>query len=78
MYSDLRLGINKEAKIVDREKAKALALQAIRAEWNKDYLVAEFKWICTLRYCRPTNELLCTNRAETCRKVSAKKATLIF
>jgi hypothetical protein len=78
MYSDLRIGINKDAKIVDRKKAKSLALQAIKAEQAKDYLVAEFKWICTLRYCRPDKELLCTNRAQTCRKLSAKTATLIF
>lgn len=65
-------------KSLDRDKAKKLALQAIKAEWAKDYLVAEFKWACASLCCRPEKESFCKNRSATCRKLTSVKGTLII
>lgn len=60
-------------KATDIEKSRKLALQAIKAEWVKDYLTAEFKWSCAAICCRREKVRFCRNRAETCRKLAINK-----
>jgi len=62
-----------DMKDIDKKKSRSLALEAIHAEWAKDYHLAQLRWKQALVTCRLESELLCANRADTCRWLSTHR-----
>lgn len=56
---------------VNIETSRALARQAIQAEWDGSYVLASLMWTQALSVCREESESLCRNRADTCNKLAS-------
>lgn len=58
-------------KKINRKASRKLALQAIRAEWAKDFMEATLRWKQARELCTIESEALCEKRAKLCNYLAS-------